>query len=400
MTRPTLPDVDVRIAELRATIDRITTNLAALDDDLTRQILDASTTLRGRTEEAWATARGGLEHLWQGQLALHDVVERIDAARGRRTTLSRNQLQVVADLLDGPSATMVVGTSRALTEGPVVTVDLTVDALVADMSSTYDGIMVVVDRAAAVWSEVGPALSDLDGRVARLEEVAAESGERAPNELTQARRAIREAEDLSRCDPLGVADDAVSAIERLVDRAAHFLTEAVDARRGLDAAVADARVGVDLCLEEVARVRAACAEVAPRIAGSAVWSTALDRIGHEAMELAGQADPSGPATGMAPGVRSRQAADIRHRADALREEAREVGLEAARCLAVRDELRGRLDAYRAKAAALGRAEDLALDALYGRVHDALYEAPCDLDRAEALADDYQHAVRAGATEGS
>ena len=48
--------------------------------------------------------------------------------------------------------------------------------------------------------------------------------------------------------------------------------------------------------------------------------------------------------------------------------------------------------------AIGRAEDVALDELYGRVRDALYEAPCDVDRAGRLADDYQRAIRTGVEE--
>ena len=395
MNRPTLTEVDVRIAELRATVDRITTNLADLDGDLTRQMLDASTTLRGRTEEAWTAARGGLEHLWQGQLALRDVIERIDAARGRRTTLSRSQLQDVADLLDGTSATLVTGTSRSLTEGPIVTVDLTVDALVADMSTTYDAITAVVDRVGEVWSGVGPALADLDAQVVRLEDAAANSGERAPNELAQARRAIRDTEDLSRCDPLGLGDDAVTVIERMVDRARASLADATAARQELDAESADVRVAIDLCLEAVARVRTVCAEVAPRIAGSASWSTELDRIGREAVALASEVD--GAATpGLAPIALRHRLAEVGNRAEALRQEARALDRQATECLATRDELRGRLDAYRAKAAALGRAEDLELDQLYGRVRDALYEAPCDLERSAVLADDYQRAIRSGA----
>ena len=395
MTRPTLPEVDARIAELRATADQITTNLAALDDDLTRQMLDASSTLRGRTEEAWAAARGHLEYLWKGQLAFRDAIDRIDAARGRRTTLSRNQLQEVADLLDGPTAVLVTGTARSLTEGPVVTTELTVDALLGDMSTAYDAITAVVDRVAAVWSGVGPALARLDARVTDLEDVAATSHERTPNELAQARRAIREAEDRSRCDPLEVDDDTVVSIERMVDRSAASLAEVAAARRELDAEAADARVAVDRCLEEVARVRQLCADVAPRIAGSESWAGALDRIGDEVVGLAVAVDADAADPQGAPVAFRQRVVDVRMRADALRVEAGAVGTEATGLLAVRDELRGRLDAYRAKAAAQGRAEDLELGKLYDRVRDALYEAPCDLDRARAFADDYQHALRAG-----
>jgi len=61
----------------------------------------------------------------------------------------------------------------------------------------------------------------------------------------------------------------------------------------------------------------------------------------------------------------------------------------------RAELRGRLDAYRAKAERLGLAEDLNLAALHKQAHDVLYTRPTDLaavtkDRVlfwSALADD-------------
>ena len=44
----------------------------------------------------------------------------------------------------------------------------------------------------------------------------------------------------------------------------------------------------------------------------------------------------------------------------------------------RDELRGRLDAYTAKAGRLGRLEDTELAALRRRAHEALHTAPTDL----------------------
>src|SRR5262249_43118478 len=58
----------------------------------------------------------------------------------------------------------------------------------------------------------------------------------------------------------------------------------------------------------------------------------------------------------------------------------------------RDELRGLLDAYRAKAGRLGAAEDAALDASYRHAHDLLWTAPCDLAAASAAVTGYQQAV--------
>jgi hypothetical protein len=61
-------------------------------------------------------------------------------------------------------------------------------------------------------------------------------------------------------------------------------------------------------------------------------------------------------------------------------------------VAARNELRGRLDAYRAKAFHAGLLEDHALSELYGRAHQALYTAPTDLVAAARLVLQYQQAL--------
>jgi hypothetical protein len=60
----------------------------------------------------------------------------------------------------------------------------------------------------------------------------------------------------------------------------------------------------------------------------------------------------------------------------------------------RDELRGLLDAYKAKAAALGAAENAELEVAYGKARDVLWTAPCDLVGAAAAVTDFQQAVLA------
>ncbi len=58
----------------------------------------------------------------------------------------------------------------------------------------------------------------------------------------------------------------------------------------------------------------------------------------------------------------------------------------------RTELRGRLEAYRAKATRLGHAENTALSALHRAAHDVLFTAPCDLPGATRAVGRYQRAV--------
>ena len=59
---------------------------------------------------------------------------------------------------------------------------------------------------------------------------------------------------------------------------------------------------------------------------------------------------------------------------------------------MRNQLRGRLDGYRAMAIRRGLVEDGQLAALHARARDALYTAPTDLADAEALVQAYREAL--------
>lgn len=84
-------------------------------------------------------------------------------------------------------------------------------------------------------------------------------------------------------------------------------------------------------------------------------------------------------------------------ADRLSERAAALAVRIAAAIDKRDELRGLLRAYRAKAGRLGVADDAALAARHERAHDLLWTGPVDLAAAEAAVAAYQHAILA--TEG-
>lgn len=63
-------------------------------------------------------------------------------------------------------------------------------------------------------------------------------------------------------------------------------------------------------------------------------------------------------------------------------------------LSRRDELRGLLGAYQAKAARLGAAEDPGLTERYNHARGLLWTAPCDLAAAADAVTGYQQAVLA------
>lgn len=156
------------------------------------------------------------------------------------------------------------------------------------------------------------------------------------------------------------------------------------ARRGLTgpAVIAD-RIALD---DLVTRMRAGYAHVVDALARAVARHTAAEADRRELVESQAEA----------------------HRLRALVEEKIAVGslpavpgaLPECRALVAnlaglldrRTELRGRLEAYRAKATRLGHAEDSALSALHRAAHDVLFTAPCDLVEATRAVGRYQQAV--------
>jgi hypothetical protein len=88
------------------------------------------------------------------------------------------------------------------------------------------------------------------------------------------------------------------------------------------------------------------------------------------------------------------AAALEAQARRATERAEELHSAADGLIERRRELRGRLDAYRAKAARLGYAEHEELTVAYGRARDLLYVAPCDLRSATRAVFAYQQALAA------
>jgi hypothetical protein len=85
---------------------------------------------------------------------------------------------------------------------------------------------------------------------------------------------------------------------------------------------------------------------------------------------------------------------VEQAAQQARDRARQLRENAEGLLARRDELRGRLNAYRAKAAARGQAEHPDLTTRYAQARDLLYTAPCDLRASTRSVHAYQQTLAA------
>ena len=191
-------------------------------------------------------------------------------------------------------------------------------------------------------------------------------------------------------DPLGGQVNPAAA-DRLRNRAAAVAARSADLARLRDgagqrvAAVAAAAAAAHAAREDAA---AACRRAAAKI--TAVPAVPADRTDLSARIAALD-------TLLAAGRWTRLSSELdlleRELASAT-SDFRDTERTVAGLLSRRDELRGLLDAYKAKAARLGAAEDPGLAVRYDQARELLWTAPCDLNAAADAVSRFQQAVLA------
>jgi DNA repair exonuclease SbcCD ATPase subunit len=252
----------------------------------------------------------------------------------------------------------------------------------------------VVAAAESVWNETADGLSEIGTQLAVAKE---QLGDLSDDEVTSA-LAAAEAElgqlrGLLNSDPLALWHGGgvdTTRLERLRKQCAAVAARAADIAR----LRADAQQRIAVAAAAVAAVRAAREDAA----------SARERA--EAKIAAASLPPPADAAGLearlaaldklrAAGRWARLSAEldtIEAEAAAATQRCREAQRAAEALLGRRDELRGLLGAYQAKAARLGAAENTELSTLYSQAQDLLWTAPCDLDASAAAVTRYQRAI--------
>lgn len=389
LTKITVEGIDQRISEFRTVLDRTTTNLVALDADVTRQLLESSTSLRGATAEAWADASWRHAELWRGQLALDSVLLKIASMRGTRRSLPQATLLRLDELLGAECVELPrppeTGPPK-LTDGPAPTISLTIEEALRHMSEDYEVVARVVAAVADVWGEPTERLRRVAGEVDALAQRLDDQDVRRPNELGTIARAVTEAEEIAHDDPMALSPKRAADLESGVARLGASLEEILRGRAARLADLAAVERGIAAGEAALASSRENLERGAQKVlvpdetwAALARLTQELDRLAHEA------------ALAREPGATTSSAA-LLARAEGLMEEVTRLAGTADAGLRARDELRGVLTAYQAKAQALGLAESIELEDLFVAARNVLYSAPCDLDLAEQRVREYQRAI--------
>jgi hypothetical protein len=394
MTAPMLA-ADTELARLEKAVAAIAANLVELDQNPDRQQL-GRIKLTGRTATLWTDAGDALARLWQGHRQLGEVIARAKALRGQRRMNDADraayQHEVLGSSITLSTATVPLAQRGLLGSGQVVST-CTPAELLAAMESAFNTAVAVVTGAGEAWRRATPAAADAADALLRIRDLTRQTGAgalaaEANRLLDEADRLLGDLTGVLLSDPLGADLSGLDRVRTLIARADAERTSAAELRASLTQRLRDARSLVAEIEAEQQAADAARDAVAGRFPDRSIIvvrgnDPRPELAAIDALAAAGHWALISPRLS----AWNRQA---RERLENLRSaRARNAGL-----LAERNELRGRLDAFRAKALSRGLGEDATLNPLAQTARDALYQAPCDLAVARAAVDAYQDALSA------
>jgi len=395
-------EVDRALDRLQAEQDAISAALLALDDHPGYRFLKGAE-LAGVTLQRWTEAQALISALWQQFDTYKSTLESAASLRARHARPSQADLSELTAVLTGAVAVLTgaeVPVERRGLLGPErLTERLTLDALVERMNTAYTAAARILADTDNAWSALMERLTlaeDAWRTTDRLLRSLGEEPEGSPAALAVTRigKEIAAVRRVVISDPLSLWIGGAADTGRLERAAAELMA----LRPGLEQAVsirADFGKQAKRLEALIDGTETACAEArrAQKLVGEKIASPATPAIPARTAALRSRfaelAELSRLGRWTALGA---AAARLERDAAAALEEAHAVRDEIGAPLRRRDELRGLLGAYQAKAARLGHDEDLGLAALFQRARDLLWTAPCDLEQADAAAARYQAAV--------
>jgi hypothetical protein len=374
------------VAAARNERDSIQANLLDLDGSFGKRLL-AGAMLTGTTRQRWESAAGTLTALWDLYEAYSAVIDRAAEALARRP--GQKELAQITALLTGPSVEVDRGPAplarRDLADAGRE--QLTLASARARMRGAFTDVTGVVSAAEQTWNDVA---GTLDAAAADLSGIEARDDQDLGAEAAEVRAELDRLRGLLNTDPLGDQVN-LAAAARLRDRAAAVAARAADLARLRDGA----RQRVGAVITAAAAAHAAREDAAAACLRAAAKLTAVPAVPADRTDLSARIAALDPLLAAGRWTRLSSELDLLERELAsATSDFRDTERTVAGLLSRRDELRGLLDAYKAKAARLGAAEDLGLAARYDQARELLWTAPCDLNAAADAVNRFQQAVLA------
>ncbi len=380
---------DQALEALGSAYERIAAAMFAIDSHPGLAFLKSGV-LTGRTLAARRDSQARVDTLWAQFGTLRDLLEQARTVRGRRSRPGDEELTELTRLLHDPVVELDSGGMPLDGSAAAPSEWLRLDELAQRMEVWCADVTALLTEVESATSAVDARMAPVASASAELRRLADEFG--AEREIAAAAEAqLASLGERALGDPLGAA--AGDAVESGVRR----LAADIEAARGRLATMARLR---DELPGRVEALRRALDDLAGAEAAT-VQSYALVRAKianpglPPAPETAARLAPRLPSVADGAGPWARRAVALAGlEAEVVAATRRAVELRAAAdgLIDRRGELRGRLDAYRAKAARLGYAEHPDLSAQHQEAKELLYTSPCDLAAATRAVAGYQRAL--------
>lgn len=395
--------VDAFDAELACRTEeegRVGAALVELDGHPGRALL-ATGMLAGESARRWAAAEGALDDLWLDFDRFRGALAEAREVRALRSRPGDHELDKLRRLLREPSIE-VAHTAVALPDRLRTPAGQHVERVsLAELSSRMDAafhqvstLVVEADRIhQAFLAEFAPLAERLHAVRALVGELGLDPSEAVVREVAELTERGDRLEAAASADPLSLDPAAtartVAELDAEVARLATRLAELARIRAGWSDTLAE----LSARLRELAGLRAG-AEQATARALELIENAHVTLPPDRCAGLRVRFDALPGTTGWA--ARADELRQLRGAVDAAFDELRTCHKLAVGLVERRGELRGRFEAYRAKAVRLGRAEDPPLLELDRRLRGLLWTRPCDLAASTRALADYQRLVTAPA----
>ena len=375
-----------RLKELHLLAERVSANLVDLELDPDRQLVDAGA-LTGRSADRWAATTAAVTELWRRRALLEALLDRADQLATPRRA---DELRA---LLDGPSIELssvdVPIGKRQLLGAARPEERCTPQQLLSEMSAAFDDVKAAIAAIAGAWERLLPQLEAVRRLLAETVGLATELDERRPSELERAAQTVERLGETITADPLTVEPAEIEALRDRIRSLRDDFAATIALKHGFEGSMLAARQLIGRLQAAGAESREAREELLLKITAPVAAEPAAgngEGLEAELTPIAHQA-AAGDWRG------ARRALDaLTARAQSLLDEAYGTRDASRAPVEARNQFRGLLEAYRIKAARLGRAEDPQLMRIFAQAERVLYTAPTDLAVAAQLVRSYQQAL--------
>ena len=399
----TIEHIDLLLTDWQQKLNLVSQNLIDLQSTFTYQRLAATggllpLPLTGITANRVLPALAALDQLFQHFDQLRNTIDQAKQLRKQipRFLGAEQKVQEIEQLLTGTSIQLAIVqiplAQRGLLSAAETATAIAPADLLRVMTDAFEVARDAVFTVDAAWTNLEPQLTEAEAEVQSLTQQAAELGIDVSPELTIAHQSIAKLHASIDLDPLGVTEEMARLLQPLLTQIRTQIAHHAQQQRQIHQGLAIARQHWQQLTDLHHEAIATHAEVQEKVMDAVKLPSPLDATTIESLGQWLQRLEANFAAGMVQPIQIGLANWTVKIQGAIVTEQQTLTANH-QPLETRRELRGRLDALKAKALVKGHAEDPTLTTLATQAKHLLYTRPTPLAQAAELVKQYEQQLR-------